>query len=411
MKTNGNFHLTQCLLACALIFGWTFNSNAQQAGKTGDTKPNPRPSFFMGPQVVSPQINSDNTVTFRLLAPKATEVMITGEWMPGFGRSEPMVKNDTGMWTITLGPLMPEFYGYSFTVNGVKVLDPSNPQVKRDGTRNDNVLLVPGKESELYQVKDVPHGMLSKVWYNSPVLGLSRRVYIYTPPGYESGKAKYPVLYLLHGAGGDEDAWTTLGRACQILDNLIAQGKAVPMLVVMTNGNSNQAASPGEAPEIKENAAASSGPGGMLSGKFEESLVKDVVPFIEKHYRVVADKDHRAIAGLSMGGFHTQNITNANPKMFSYIGVMSMGLFNPKQFGGEDNTALIEKQLDVLKLSGVKLYWIGCGKDDFLYKGVADLRAMLDKHQFKYTYRESTGGHTWANWRIYLSELAPLLFK
>jgi enterochelin esterase-like enzyme len=183
------------------------------------------------------------------------------------------------------------------------------------------------------------------------------------------------------------------------------------MLVVMTNGNPTQAAAPGEAPELKKDAVASFGPGNMMSGKFEESLVKDMVPFVEKNYRVLADKDHRAIAGLSMGGFHTQNITNANPKMFSYIGVMSMGLFNPKQFGGEDNSELLEKQIDVLKLSGVKLYWIGCGKDDFLYKGVVDLRAMLDKHQFKYTYRESTGGHTWANWRIYLSELAPLLFR
>jgi enterochelin esterase-like enzyme len=293
----------------------------------------------------------------------------------------------------------------------VKALDPSNPQLKRDGTRNDNVLLVPGKESDLYMAKDVPHGILSKVWYNSPVLGLTRRMYIYTPPGYESVKSKYPVLYLLHGAGGDEDAWTTLGRTCQILDNLIAQGKALPMLVVMTNGNPNQAAAPGEAPETKQSNTPSTGPGAMISGKFEESLVKDVVPYVEKNYRVIADRDHRAVAGLSMGGFHTQNITNSNPGMFSYIGVMSMGLLNTKQFGGQDNTEQLEKQLDILKSSGVKLYWIGCGKEDFLYKSVVDLRAMLDKHQFKYTYHESTGGHTWANWRIYLSELAPLLFK
>jgi enterochelin esterase family protein len=330
--------------------------------------------------------------------------------MPGYGKSENLVKNDTGLWSVTLGPLSPEFYGYTFTVDGVKTLDPGNSRVRRDGVNYENILPVPGKESDLYKVKDVPHGILSKVWYPSPTLSLTRRMYVYTPAGYESSKAKYPVLYLLHGAGGDEDAWSTMGNACQIMDNLIAQGKAKPMIVVMTNGNANQAAAPNEEPEnLKPDAMA--GPGAMAFGKFEESLVKDVIPYIEKSYRVAKDKDNRAIAGLSMGGMHTQNVTFGNPGMFSYIGVMSMGILDMKAFGIKAPEVDKDAQVESLRKAGVKLYWIGCGVDDFLFKSVQDLRKLLDKHQFKYSYRESTGGHTWANWRIYLSELAPQLFK
>jgi enterochelin esterase family protein len=163
---------------------------------------------------------------------------------------ENLVRNDTGLWVTTLGPLPPEFYGYTFLVDGVTILDPSNPQIKRDGVRNASVLLVQCKESDLYSVKNIQHGTLSRVWYESPTLSLIRRMYIYTPPGYEDSKSKYPVLYLLHGGGGDEDAWTTLGRAHIILDNLIAQGKAKPMIIVMTNGNANQAAAQGDSPVL-----------------------------------------------------------------------------------------------------------------------------------------------------------------
>jgi len=369
-----------------------------------------RASWFRN-TVISPEVHANNSVTFRLYAPEASKVEVTGEWMAGFGTKEALTRNDTGLWAITVGPLPPEYYGYSFIVDGVKVLDPSNPQIKRDGTRNDNVLFVHGEGSELYAVKDVPHGILSTVWYPSPVIGFNRRMSIYTPPGYEDSKQKYPVLYLLHGAGGDEEAWAELGRACQILDNLIAQNKAKPMIVVMTNGNPTEAAAPGAAPERKSQNVQSFGPGNMISGKFEESLVKDVIPYIEKHYRVVSDRNARAVAGLSMGGFHTLNIINSNPEKFGYAGVMSMGFFNMKQFGGKDNTEEFEQQIEKLKRSNMKLLWIGCGKDDFLYQSVVELRRILDKHQVKYQYRESEGGHTWANWRLYLSELAPLLFK
>ncbi len=376
-------------------------------------KPPARPVFRMGMVIVSPEIKTDNSVIFRIFAPKATEITISGEWMSGFGAGMPLVKNDTGLWTITVGPLNPELYGYTFSVDGVRMIDPNNAQVRRDGSRYESFMIIPGKESDLYLPADVPHGNLTKTWYKSNVLGLTRRLYVYTPAGYETGKDKYPVFYLLHGAGGDEDAWTTMGRSVQILDNLIAAGKAKPMIVVMTNGNANQSAAQNDVPLPSAARQLTMADYMKYAGKFEESLVSDIIPFIEKNYRAYTDKDHRAIAGLSMGGAHTQTITNNNPKLFSYIGVFSMGIMN---FGTPPgDVARIEQERDAkietLKSSGYKVYWIGCGKDDFLYGSVTSLRSTLDKHNFKYTYRESTGGHTWANWRIYLSEYAPLLFR
>jgi enterochelin esterase family protein len=366
-----------------------------------------RPVFRMPRAIVSPELLPDNKVTFRLYAKDAQSVAVSGDWMPGFGASEPLVKNDTGMWSVTLGPLSPELYTYGFIVNGVRVLDPGNPRVIRDGTRNLSMFLIPGTASDLYEVKDVPHGNLAKVWYPSPTLNLTRRMYVYTPAGYSEGKTEYPVLYLLHGGGGDEDAWTTLGRTCQIMDNLIAQGKAKPMIVVMTNGNPGQSAAPGDGPAMK---AAGGNPGDMGRGKFEASLVKDVIPYIESHYRVLKGKDNRAVSGLSMGGMQTMNLSTTFPEMFSYYGVMSMGLVDNSARGIPPDPEL-DKKIDLLKNSGYKLYWIACGTDDFLYASAKNLLKKLDEHQFKYVYRESTGGHTWTNWRIYLSELAPQLFK
>ena len=363
-------------------------------------------------RIISPEVNDDHSVTFRLYAPNADKVEISGNWMTGWGAREEITPNDTGLYVLTVEPLLSEMYTYTFFVNGVKTLDPNNAITVRDGVNNQSMFLVPGEVADNYLSKDVPHGVLSKVWYPSSVIGYDRRLYVYTPPGYGQSKKKYPVFYLLHGAGGDEDAWTTLGRTPYILDNLIAAGKAEPMIVVMTNGNPTSAAAPGDDPVNKRDPVfQSSGPGGMISGKFEESLVKDVVPFIEKNYRVYTDREHRAIAGLSMGGFHTQNITNSNPGMFDYIGVMSMGKWDATRFGGPDNTAELRAQITLLKKSGVKLYWIGCGKEDFLYDSVTELRKFYDELEFPYVYRESSGGHTWTNWRIYLTELAPQLFK
>ncbi len=377
--------------------------------------PAARPAFRMPPRIISPEIQPDNKVTFKLYAKEAQKVTVSGEWQAGFGAAETMQRNDTGLFTLTVGPLKPELYAYTFTVDGVRSIDPNNVQVRRDGINYQSYFLIPGAESDLYFHKNgVPHGNVTKVWYSSSILGFDRRMYVYTPAGYETGSQKYPVFYLLHGAGGDEDAWTNMGRAAQIMDNLIAQGKAKPMIVVMTNGNANQAGAQNEVPPIP-----STGEQGMAAyqryaGKFEEHLVKDVVPYIEKNFRTLTDRNNRAIAGLSMGGGHTQTITNNNPGMFGYIGVYSMGIMTM----GQQNPAEAEKiekeriaKLTALKDSGQKLYWIACGKDDFVYKGVVTLRETLDKVGLKYIYRESTGGHTWANWRIYLSEFAPMLFR
>ncbi len=384
------------------------------SGQERPVAPAARPQMRMPARIVSPEILPDNKVTFRLYARNATTVAVSGEWQSGFGATEAMVKNDTGLFTLTVGPLKPELYGYSFIVDGVSTIDPNNVQVRRDGNRYQSFFIIPGPESDLYFHKhNVPHGMVSKVWYHSSVLGIDRRMYVYTPAGYESGKEKYPVFYLLHGAGGDEDAWTNMGRAAQIMDNLIAQGKAKPIIVVMTNGNANQAGAQNEVPPVPSQDMQSIEAYQRFAGKFEEHLVKDVVPYIEKNYRVLTGKNNRAIAGLSMGGAHTQTITFDNPDMFGYIGVFSMGLMNLRQ--REQDVAQLEKErlakLEALKKSGYKLYWIGCGKDDFLYQSVVNLRNFYDKNNFEYVYRETPGGHTWANWRIYLSEFAPLLFK
>lgn len=351
------------------------------------------------PTVVSPEILADGRVTFRLSAPQAAAVVVNGDWPEG--RNVAMTKGDDGVWSVTVGPLQPELWGYTFSVNGVRMLDPRNVNVKRDGQRIDNVLLLSGPESANYEVKAVPHGTVAKVWYESPTLNMTRRMYVYTPPTYATSTDKYPVLYLLHGAGGDEDAWTTLGRTPQIMDNLIAAGKVRPLIVVMTNGNANQAAAPGEAPAGAPNATR--GAGGLRSNLFPESLVKDVIPFVEKNYRVWADKDHRAIAGLSMGGGHTLAATNANPGLFGYIGVFSAG--------ARANSDDFKKQLAALKPS-VALYYVGCGVDDTLAKGgAANLVSALKELGLNYKFNETPGGHTWANWRIYLSDFAPMLFQ
>ena len=388
------------------------SSFAQEPAKPA-AAPVSRPQFRRPPRIISPELLPDNKVTFRVYDKDAQKITISGEWQAGFGSSETLVKNDTGMFTVTVGPLKPELYGYTYTIDGVSTIDPNNVQVRRDGSRYQSFFIIPGPESDLYFHKNgVPHGTVSKVWYNSPVLGMDRRVYIYTPAGYEEGKQKYPVFYLLHGAGGDEDAWTNMGRAAQIMDNLIAQGKAKPMIVVMTNGNANQAGAQNEVPPLATEAADAMAEYLRTAGKFEEHLVKDLVPFIEKNYRALTGMDNRAIAGLSMGGMHTQTITNDNPGMFSYIGVFSMGIMNmgPQNQDAEKVAAERNAKLTTLRNNGYKLYWIGCGKDDFVYKGVVTLRETLDKLSIKYVYRESTGGHTWANWRIYLSEFAPMLF-
>jgi len=382
---------------CTYLGGFLFLSvlNAQPRPPQG-----PRP-----PVIVSPEISGD-MVTFRLYSKEATAVSLSGDWIPR-GESEALVKNDSGIWSVEVGPLEPEFYNYYFTVDGVRAIDPANPHTVRDGNRYASSFLMPGDESELYEVNNVPHGNLTKVWYQSPLLGMQRRMYVYTPAGYPESSESYPVLYLLHGGGGDEDAWSTMGRACYIMDNLIASGKAIPMIVVMTNGNPGQTAAVTDRKAVPE----ARGPMDMGANDFPNSLVKDVIPYIEGHYRVLTGNENRAIAGLSMGALQTQITSINNPALFQYIGVFSIGL--QMEFG-ETTTELIkayDSNLSKLEQNGYKLFYIGCGEDDFVYEGVTLLRKKLDEHNFKYVYRETTGGHTWANWRIYLSDFAPRLFR
>jgi enterochelin esterase-like enzyme len=355
----------------------------------------------------SPEILPDNSVIFRLYAPKATEVSVTGGWMTGTGASEYMIKGDTGLWTLTVGPLKPEYYGYKFIIDGVTVLDPNNLQIRRDWLGHESVLLVPGKETELYFAHDVTEGTLSKVWYDSPVIGLRRRMFVYTPPGYEKGTEKYPVLYLLHGGFNDEETWSSMGRLNVIMDNLIARGKAKPMIVVMPNGNADEAAVPYESYPFTLPSGNDDTPSAfnMMNGKFETSLVKDIIPFIEANYRVPANKENRAIIGYSMGGGQTFRIALDNPDVFDYICV-----FGPAIFPQPPETDL---KMEALKAADPKLCWVGCGVDDELcYVGTTTiLLPLLKKYDINFFFNESTGGHNWFNWRIYLTECVPVLFK
>jgi len=348
----------------------------------------------------SPEIHPDRTVTFRLLAPKATEVTLNGSWDGGTNLK--MAKDDAGIWSTTIGPLAPQLWGYWFTVDGVKALDPNNAETQRDGARYDNLLMISGPESEWWDFKDVPHGTVQALWYPSPTLKLaSRRMMVYTPPGYETSGQKYPVLYLLHGGGGDEDAWLTMGRANIIMDNLIAAGKAKPMIVVMPNGNATQTVSQATAGR----AGAPGGRGGApqpYAGSYPESLVKDVIPFVEKRLRVLATKDDRAIAGLSMGGGHTLAATNNNPGEFAYIGVFSSG---PQAV---DET--FQKQLEAVKAGGVRFYWLGAGTSDMARERTVMLSELVKKDGFNTTYREIPGRHYWFLWRDFLVHYAQIAF-
>ena len=379
-------------------------------------------NWGQGPQMASPVVNPDKSVTFNLIAPEAQKVQITGDFLPpkkieyqGNTYDAPGVaelkKDDKGVWSFTSETLKPELYTYNMIVDGVNILDPLNVYNIRDISNLFSVLLIDGDaRTDLYKVNKVAHGTVSKVWYESPTAGLTRRLTVYTPAGYETSGKEYPVFYLLHGIGGDENAWSELGRAAQIMDNLIAQGKAEPMILVMTNGNISQEACPGETSEGFKV------PTMMLPKTMEgsfETAFPDVVKFIEKTYRVKKDKAHRAIAGLSMGGFHSLFISINNPDLFDYVGLFSAAVDQQQNGNGGHPEIYADRnaKIDNLFSKNPKLFWIGIGKTDFLIKNNNDLRAYLDSKKHKYTYLETDGGHIWRNWRIYLTEYAPLLFK
>ena len=349
---------------------------------------------FGGPRIVSPEIQGDS-VTFRLSANYATVVNLSGSWMPNpWGGSIPMQKGADGVFFFFNDTATTEIYTYNFVVDGVSVNDPLNYMVQRDGTRYLNMLMVPGERTENYFPAN-QRGTVSYKWYDSEILGINRRLTVYTPYGYETSKAKYPVLYLLHGAGGDEEAWTSMGRAAQILDNLIEKGLAEPMIVVMPNGNPNQQAACTMGLPNKE----MSWNDPAYQNAYVRSLCEEIVPFIEKNYRVIAKPESRAIAGLSMGGGHTITASILYPEMFDYICPLSAA-----------GSATAE-QVKTLKDAGVKLYFLACGTTDFLYEGSKALDKTLTEQGLDHIFYESDGGHVWANWRLYLNTFAPLLFK
>ena len=357
-------------------------------------------------RVTSPEIHADNTVTFRLHAPKAVKVQLKGDFST-LGTAN-MTEKENGIWEYTTPqPLEPELYCYRFIVDGLTINDPNNVYRIRDIVTVSNVFIIGGGQANLYQIKDVPHGTVSKVWYHSPTLSMNRRMTVYTPAGYESSNKRYPVFYLLHGMGGDENAWSELGRATQILDNLIAQGKAEPMIVVMTNGNADLEATPGES--SLGYAVPTTKLPKTMEGSFETHF-PEVVKFIDKNYRTKANKKNRAIAGLSMGGFHSLHISKQYPDMFNYVGLFSAAIW-PSKNAKSPIYQDTEKKLAIQFAKKPALYWIAIGKTDFLYKANTEFRNLLDSNKYPYEYYESEDGHIWKNWRIYLSKFAPMLFK
>ncbi len=392
------------VLLFLLIF-FSLNSNSQELAN------------FRRATVVSPEIG-EKTVTFRISAPQAKLVKLNGSWMKNPEPSMDLMKDSSGLWSITLPLPSAELYSYSFNVDGLTINDPNNVFQQRDGRRYLSVFIVPGDLTANYTEAN-KMGNLSKVWYESPTLGMARRMYVYTPYGYDSGTARYPVLYLLHGAGGDEDAWSTMGRACQIMDNLIEKKLAKPMIVVMTNGNANQAAAQSDVP-VKRTSQGQGNPGSS-AGKFEESIIKDVIPYIDKNYRTYTDRGNRAITGLSMGGAHATLTGLNNLDKFAWVGsfsgafVLWPGARDPN--GGQKiNIEALGRQvfpnLSSSANSELKLLYLSCGNDDFLFEANSQFKSWLDTKAIKYVNVETPGyAHVWSYWRISLVDFAGRIFK
>ena len=372
-----------------------------------------------GTGIVSPEINPDNSVTFRYYNPKAITVQVSGDFLPtervtfemdgrtrtidNPGKADLVEKN--GLWTYTTPPLEGELYSYTLYVDGQKMMDPSNIYQNRDIATWTNIFTLSAEKGDkgwYYQVNDTPHGNVTKVWYDSPTLGKQRRMTVYTPAGYEKNtRTKYPVLYLLHGSGGDEDAWSDLGRAVQILDNLIAEGKAEPMILVMPNGVYFNQAAPGVAVNMFQPTISNSR--SQSTAEVENSF-PDIIKYIESNYRVRKDKNSRAVAGLSMGGRQSAALSRKYPDMFGYVGMFS-GVV-PPAVDAEGN----DKALDAVFAASPKLYWIGCGKTDGVMKNSLLLKEYCEEKGYPVSFYESEGGHIWRNWREYLTVFAQKIF-
>ena len=358
---------------------------------------------YFAPPVQSPEISKDGAVTFKLKAAKADTVRLIIDT-----RVDTLMKHTAGeTWSITLRDLEPDLYMYYYTVDGMKVLDPENAQVLRDVKSVMNTFVLDPNGDCPVAVHDVPHGKVEAVWYDSPTLNAKRRMMVYLPPGYELSRQKYPVFYLLHGTGGDETVWLEQGHAAQVLDNLIAEGKAEPMIVVMPNGHTDTPAAPGMGPD--NNGQPTFAHKQWMEGTFEQSF-NDIVNWVDNNYRTRAAKRYRAIAGLSMGGYHALYISANQPDDFAYVGLFSAAIGRMDQ-GKSKVYDDLEAKLKAQFKQRPRLYWMGIGKDDFLYKDNAAFRQMLDKNRLRYTYHESGAGHEWANWRDYLVIFTQLLFK
>jgi enterochelin esterase-like enzyme len=364
--------------------------------------------FQSPPEYKSTEIADDKKITFRVLAPNAKSVRMASSDIEGLGRGGlELKKAENGVWEgVTPAAVPAGAYRYNFNVDGVTVIDPKNPATSESNANTWSLVVVPG--SPTADQKEVPHGAVSEVYYQSKALKTQRRMHVYTPPGYESNDEKYPVLYLLHGAFDCDDSWTSVGRANFILDNLIAEGKCKPMIVVMPTGHIGpfRFGPPGE--DVL---------GKQVNG-FKEDFVGDLRPYVEKHYRVKEGRSNRAIAGLSMGGAQTLSIAMSQLGDFAYYGVFSSGVFGITGGGpgGAGNGGDFEKvNAEVLGNADLKkdlkLMWFATGKTDFLLDTSRATVAMLKKHGFDVTYEEGEGGHTWINWRAYLAEFAPKLFQ
>jgi enterochelin esterase family protein len=364
-----------------------------------------------GPTVISPELLPDHRVTFRILAPQAETVGLRGGDIPqlaGGGRGAvpnpgpTFTKGENGVWEATVGPINPGAYRYTFVVNGVAVIDPRNPNISESNTNVWSLVYIPG--AEFMDEQNVPHGAVAAVNYYSTALGKFRRMHVYTPPGYEAGGSqKYPVFYLLHGAGDCDESWTSVGRAGFILDNLIAAKKAKPMIIVMPAGHTSQTQGFGRG-------AAPAAGGPPPRDEFYEDFTTDIMPYLEKNYRTIADRSHRAIAGLSMGGAQTLNAAFKHLDKFSYIGVFSSGILGGG--GAEQWEKDHAADLDNAGLKkGLKLVWFSTGADDSLIANSKSTVELLKKHGFDASFKESPGAHTWINWRNYLDEFTPQLFQ
>ena len=343
------------------------------------------PSFAQrGTALRSPEVLPDGRVTFRLAAPAASEVQVSGDFL---AKPMPLHKDDKGVWSTTVGPVTPEIYNYQLSVNGLAM------------TRGR--LDVPGATARFFDLRPVPHGAVEQRLYSSKAVQGERRVFIYTPPSYDKSSDRYPVLYLFHGAGGDESGWTENGRANLILDNLIADGKLKPLVVVMPYGYAYPPTSP-----------LAEGPDGMKRQRevFNRDVIEDLIPFVQANYRVHADRDHRAVAGLSLGGAQALGLGLSHTELFSRVAGFSsaLGAVTSPQAGGLDFKALFA---DAKKMNDrLKLLWVGCGTEDTLFNSNREFEQLLTSSGIRHTLRVSDGAHTWQVWRRYLNEVAPLLF-